>query len=484
MTISARSLIAFVLLLGLGWPRPGGSTTAVAQTPEISRVSIASDGTEANDGSETPSISGDGRYVAFASYAGNLVSGDTNGARDVFVHDRDMGQTERVSVSSAGAQGNMESLWPSISSADGRYVAFASGANNLVAGDSNNQRDIFVHDRDTGQTTRVSVTSGGEEGNDSSQEPFLSADGRYVAFTSAASDLVSGDTNLEKDIFLHDRDADSNGVFDEAGGINTVRVSVHSNGTEGNGESSLSYLSADGRYVAFASAASTLVDGDTNAAQDIFVHDRPTGQTVRVSIDSNSLEANDDSRKPSLSDDGRYVAFRSEASDLVSGDTNNQTDIFLHDRDADGDSLFDEPGQVSTVRVSVASDGTEGNGPSFDPAISADGRYVAFSSSAFNLVAGDTNSFRDVFVHDRQTLQTTRVSVVSDGAEGDGDSREPTLGSGASLVAFSSLATNLVSEDTNCVQDIFVHDQAAAGSSPTSSNLCVGLYLPLILNSP
>jgi Tol biopolymer transport system component len=199
------------------------------------RVSVDSAGNQGNDHSWAAAISAEGRYVAFLSYASNLVPGDSNGVGDVFVHDRQTGITERVSVDSAGNQGNDHSGYPSLS-ADGRYVAFQSSASNLVPGDNNGHCDIFVHDRQTGATERVSVDSAGNEGDYESYDPAISADGRYVAFQSGALNLVPGDTNVEMDIFVHDRQT----------GI-TERVRVDSAGNEGNGESQPPAISADGR---------------------------------------------------------------------------------------------------------------------------------------------------------------------------------------------------------------------------------------------
>ena len=346
------------------------------------RVSVASDGSEGNFDSTFSSISADGRYVAFQSYANNLVNNDTNGTGDIFVHDRQTGQTTRVSVASNGTEGNANSYDSSIISADGRYVAFISDANNLVSNDTNLATDVFVHDRQTGQTTRVSVASNGTEGNDRSSAPTISADGRYLAFNSDASNLVSGDTNDQGDIFAHDRQTGQ-----------TTRVSIASDDTEGNSSSATPAVSVDGRYVAFQSFASNLISGDTNGQGDIFVHDRQTGQITRVSVASDGTEGNNFSGfSPAISADGRYVAFHSYASNLVSDDTNGRPDVFVHDR---------QTGQ--TTRVSTASDGTEGNNHSlfYYPAFSADGRFVAFYSTASNLVSGDTNGMGDVFVHDR-----------------------------------------------------------------------------------
>jgi Tol biopolymer transport system component len=213
---------------------------------------------EGNSNSFRPSISGDGRYVAFASRASNLVAGDTNGSDDIFVRDTVNATTTRVSVGIAGVEGNNNSFRPSISG-DGLFVAFGSRASNLEVGDINGSDDIFVHDTVTATTTRVSVDSLGVEGNNNSFRPSISGDGRYVAFGSRASNLVAGDTNASDDIFVHD-----------TVNMTTTRVSVGSAGVEGNNNSFRPSISGDGRYVAFGSHASNLVAGDTNGSDDIF----------------------------------------------------------------------------------------------------------------------------------------------------------------------------------------------------------------------
>ena len=242
-----------------------------------------------------------------------------------------IGTTTRVSVASDGAQGNQDSF-RALLSADGRYVAFASDASNLVAGDTTYKEDVFLHDRETGETTRVSVASDGAQGDSGSgDEVALSADGRYVAFFSWATNLVPGDTNGDGDIFVHDRETGE-----------TTRVSVASDGAQANDISFLDdcypALSADGRYVAFLSLATNLVPGDTNGDDDIFVHDRETGETTRVSVASDGAQGNQDSFWPALSADGRYVAFGSFATNLVPGDTNNKADVFVHDRGCSSES--------------------------------------------------------------------------------------------------------------------------------------------------
>lgn len=403
---------------------------------EITRVSVDSSGTQANNSSEFLALSADGQFVAFSSWATNLVAGDTNGQADIFVYDRDTGQTTRVSVSSAGTQANEISTFPAIS-ADGRYVAFEIGSfnSNLIPGDTNDSSDILIHDRSTGQTTRVSVASNGTQGNGYSSQPTISADGRYVAFLSSATNLVAGDTNVKRDVFVHDRNTGQ-----------TTRASVSSNGVQANGDSAWATISADGRYVAFSSPANNLVADDTNGNKDdVFVHDRNTGQTTRVSVSSNGLQSDGTSSYPVISADGRYVAFLSNANNLVPDDLNTVWDVFVHDRSTG-----------NTQRVSVASDGTQSNrdNSGWFPAISADGRYVAFQSDATNLVPCGTG--RQILIHDRETGETRRVSETTDGTAGNSTSDRPTISAGGSYVAFLSNASNLVLDDNNNRADIFV----------------------------
>jgi Tol biopolymer transport system component len=341
------------------------------------RVSVATGGTEANQQSWYPAISANGRAVSFNSSATNLVAGDTNGATDIFVRDLQTGVTERVSVASDGSEGNLTSAYQQAISANGRYVAFRSEASNLVPGDTNGSWDIFVRDREAGTTTRVSVANDGSEGNGDSGYPSISADGRYVAFSSSASNLVPGDTNAVTDVFVRDRTAGT-----------TTRVSVATGGAQGNSESQKSSMSAEGRYIAFESGASNLVPGDTNGVFDIFVHDRVTATTTRTNVANGGLESNLEAYDASISADGRIVTFASPATNLVPADTNGAWDIFVRDLQAG-----------STTRVSVATGGTQANGNSNDPALSGDGRTVAFRSDATNLVAGDTNAYSDVFAN-------------------------------------------------------------------------------------
>ena len=422
---------------------------------ETVRVSVDSRGHEAEPWSTTPSLSADGRYVSFDSGASNLVPDDTNGFGDVFVHDRRTGWTTRVSVDSAGSQAHGNSGVSSIS-ADGRRVVFLSTAPDLVPRDTNGKLDVFVHDLETGVTVRASVDSVGAEANDHSYWPRISADGRFVAFESPASNLVPGDTNGTTDVFVHDLQTGA-----------TVRASVDSAGRQASGPSVRPVISGDGRFVAFASSAPDLVPGDTNGAYDVFVKDLVAGTTVRASVDPSGGEGNDDSTYSAITPDGRWVAFTSAASNLVPGDTNGQDDVFLVDL---------RTGR--TGRMSVSTSGAQADGQSgwAGISISAGGRFVAFDSWADNLVPDDTNEIDDVFVHDTSTGETTRASVDSFGEQATVfayslfGSDWPSLSADGSSIAFESYATNLVPCDTNQDFDVFVRER---GPTPLLS-FCAG----------
>lgn len=423
-------MVAFVL-----WRTVYAVTTAET----ITRVSVSSNAVQANDESFYPGISSDGRYVVFASYASNLVANDTNNVGDIFVHDRQTGATSRVSVASDGTQAND---WPVYSSnvpaisAHGRFVTFQSTASNLVPDDTNNVADIFVHDTLLGITDRVSVDSNGLQANDRSYESDISADGRIVVFRSSASNLVPG---YSGGLFAHDRLTGT-----------TTFVSFGSDPS----------LTDDGRFVAFKSNRADLVPGDTNDSSDIFVLDRQNGKLSRVSIASNGTQGNDLSRSPAISSDGRFVAFESDATNLVADQIGERTpNIFVHDRQTGATSI-----------ISIAGDGTHGNSHSYSPTISADGRYIAFWSHASNLVAGDMNESADIFVHDRQTGLTKIASLAFDGAQANDTSWTPVLSADGRYIAFWSSASNLVTDDTNDENDIFVYDRGPVVESPTISS--------------
>jgi Tol biopolymer transport system component len=380
-------------------------------------VSVNSAGRQGNSTSATDgsTISADGRFVAFVSDAWNLVAGDSNGNEgapwdaescpDVFVRDRVARTTERVNVSSSGKQANTDGFLscsghPSIS-ADGRFVAFDSQASNLVAGDTNRCEfsasekcsDVFLRDRRSGKTTRVSVSSAGRQANGDSQAPVISANGRLIFFESSATNLVDGKRDTRGGVFVHDRLTGKTRLL-VAGATAPA-------------------ISADGRFVAFASGRSDLAAGDTNGKQDVFVLDRATGNSRRVSVSSRGRQGTDSSSAPlAISGDGRVVAFTSMASNLAAGhgylcpDYNGAgilrgrypcSDMFLHDWSTG-----------KTERVGLRSDGKQANARTEDATLSAKGRFVVLYSGASNLVAGTRGG---LFLRDRKTGRITLVSV-------------------------------------------------------------------------
>jgi Tol biopolymer transport system component len=422
LSFAAAALVAVV-----------AAASARAQQGTV-RVSVDSGGVEGDDASRQPSISADGRFIAFQSVATNLVANDVNNTQDIFVHDRATGVTEIVSVDSAGGPANGPSRSASIS-ADGRFVAFESDASNLVAGDGNGVSDVFVHDRRTGATELVSVASNGVQGDAASEHPAISADGNCVTFLSTATTLVAGDTNGFQDAFLRDRQAGT-----------TELVSVDSSGVQGDSISVSGSPSSDGRLVAFDSLAGNLVAGDTNKLWDVFVRDRSNATTVRVSVDSGGLEGDQSSFDGMISADGTCVTFSSSASNLVSFDKNGYIDVFVH-----------ELANGRTDLVSKTWLGGQGNAESFPSTISADGLRVAFMSRADNLVYGDqSNHMLQDFVRMRGTNKTIRVSTPDGGGQADSESMLVAISADGRTCAFESFADNLVPGDGNSKYDVFV----------------------------
>lgn len=363
------------------------------QTGTTALASTDSNGFQSNDDCFFPVLSLTGRYVAFESRAGNLVVGDTNGLFDVFVHDLQAGSTACASVDSAGVLGNNASFAPSLSS-DARYVAFHSYSSNLVVNDTNSFVDVFVHDFQTGATIRVSVSSSGAQADLSSWAPAMSSDGRYVAFGSYADNLVPGDSNGVLDVFVHDLQTGA-----------TTRVSVDSFGNQGNQASLLPSISSGGRYVAFESFANNLVLGDNNGSWDVFVHDRWSTTTTRASVSSSGLPGNLDSDDGSISADGRFVAFQSDASNLVSGDNNGCTDIFVRDRGAASAFVAFCPGDGSGTPCPCGNSGVTGHG--CDNSSATGGALLTVTGAAS--LSADTVQFTS------SSEKPTPVSIVLQG---------------------------------------------------------------------
>ncbi|HEY7500088.1 MAG TPA: hypothetical protein VH740_16320 [Vicinamibacterales bacterium] len=344
------------------------------QTGTTERVSVGTGGVQGNNGTGDYAISADGRYVAFVSAATNLVAGDTNGATDVFVRDRQTSTTTRVSVATGGIQATGGFSNVPVISADGRFVAFFSGATNLVAGDTNGLQDVFLHDRQTGTTTRVNVATGGAQATGgASSAPAISGDGRFVIFSSTATNLVAGDTNAASDIFVRDTQAGT-----------TTRVSVGPAGIQANAGSFSASVSADGVFITFVSLATNLEPG---GGTGVFVHDRGTATTAAAVVVPPGTPINQRPDNPGISGNGRFIGFTSRFSNHVPGDTNGDLDVFVFDR------------QLSTVqRVNVHTNGQQADGFADFVRLNGDGTVAVFSSFATNLVDGDTNGESDVFV--------------------------------------------------------------------------------------
>lgn len=463
--------------------------------------------TGGNGYSDNPALSSDGRYVTFASDSTNLTGtglADTNNVRDIFLYDNQTSTVRRINLSQQGAQANGASNNPAIS-ADGRYVAFASEATNLVVGDTNGFSDIYVVDTLTGTISLASVTTAGVQANGSNFKPSISADGRYVVFESSATNLVSPATTFGvTHIYLRDRTSGT-----------TVLVDQSTGGAVANGSSLEAAISADGTAVAFASDATNLAGGDGNGVRDIFVRSITAATTIRVSVSTAGTEGNSASHAPSISSTGRFIAFGSTASNLVAGDTNAVSDIFVYDRDVSASGTFDTPGNSATHRVSVSTAGAEATDPSgagfrlgsVNPSISSDGRYVTFASLANNLAVGDSGGQTQTLTVDNAgtgyaTVPTvtltggggtgaTAVATVSGGFvtsvtitnPGSGYTSAPTVGftggggSGAAAAAYANPNGYVTGPDANNAVDVFVADRdvSASGTFDTPGNIATSM---------
>jgi Tol biopolymer transport system component len=432
-----RRLLIAAGALALALAPTAGATSLPDRT---FRVSTAPDLSELSGDSGDTALSADGQIIAFTSTAPAFLPGDANGSvRDVFAFNVTTGERRLISSAPGGANGPSSS--PAIS-ADGTRVAFASSATNLVAGDTNGAADIFLTDRD-GAVTRVSVAADGGDANGASSSLDVSADGRFVVFESAASNLVNGDSDGVADVFVRDLQTQK-----------TALVSAARGGGPADGASGSPAISASGAFVSFASKATNLVAGDSNGVGDVFVRDLVLGRTSRVSVSSRGRQQNAPVAAPfsqisDVSRDGRYVVFDSDATNLVEADANQHTDVFLRDRR-----------RKTTVLVSASSLNVQGNNDSFSPLISSDGRIVAFQSLASNMAPGD-GPREDVFVRDLAQRATSVVEVADDGSPRAAELvpqllQRPALSADGRIAAFSSTAPNLVAGDTNGREDVFL----------------------------
>jgi Fibronectin type III domain/WD40-like Beta Propeller Repeat len=424
---------------GKGTSGPGqanGVTTAGQPAVGVTALeSVGANGVQASTGINSASaISADGHFLVYTSSAPEL-AGDPNAAGDIFRRDLQTGAVTEISLSTGGVVGNAASEFPTISS-DGRFVAFDSTSTNLVAGVTSGVAQVYLRDTAAGGTTSlVSAGAAGVPGDDDSTQPSISGDGHLIAFSSFADNLVSGGTSGDGDVFLRDT----------TGLGTTSLVSAASSGPS-DGESQYASISADGTHVVFNSDADNLIAAGTSGVADIFERNLATGVTALISMDSSGIEEDDESFVPSVSADGHLVAFGSVADNLAPGDDNNVEDVFVRDTTAG-----------TTTRVSVATNGSEADNDSDSAAISANGRYVTMVSRADNLVPGDTNGTIDVFVRDTVGLTTTRVSVASDGTQGNSDAYSEAMSADGRYVVVESAATNLVPGDLNGNFDAFVH---------------------------
>ncbi len=450
MSVPYRSFGPSVLVvLSLVTAAPADGAAIDARTLRVS----ATLGGLPSGASADPVLSTTGRVIAFSTTSSTVVPSDVNGAvADVVLIDGVSGERRLVSVGLDGAAADGPSGEPAISR-DGRRVAFSSDASNLVPGDVNGRTDVFVRDG-IGQVSLVSSAAGGSSpGNRASRNPDISADGRYVVFQSDASDLVGNDSNGQTDIYVRDL---LTGTIE--------RVSVSTDGDQGTLPSSSPAISADGRVVSFESSATQLVEGDTNRKADVFVRDLVRARTERVSISSAGRQQNRAVAAPfrmvsDLDATGRRVTFDSEASNLVSTDSNRRSDVFVHDRKS-----------KSTRLVSASTTNVQGNNDSVSPVITPSGRHVAFQSFATNLAADGDGTGADIFVRDLELLTTSIASVAADGSPRQPELvgqllQRPSLSNNGQLAAFVSTATNLSADDTDAFADVFVRIMTPATTS-------------------
>jgi len=448
LTIVACSFLAAAAFSAIR-ARAQGSTQCVSRD---------STGAQANGASSPASFAADGRLVLFQSDATNLAPADVNQASDVFVHDRSTGVTSLVSQSIAGVPGNAASFSATITP-DGRFVAFASSSSDLVLNDANGQMsDMFVRDRLLGTTELVSLSTSGEQGDGDSGWGAISADARYVAFLSRATNLVAGSPYGTSEVYLRDR----------ATGTTTL-VSVSSSGEAANGDCWDVAISADGRIVSFSSVAANLVPGDTNDVNDVFVRNVATGSTRCVSINAAGVPGNAWCYNGALSADGRFASFAGYATDLIPGGTNGQCQEFVRDLLTD-----------STEIVSVDSSGAQGNDYSWPGNITADGRFVSFGSMATNLAPGDAANWEDSFVHDRVTGQTFLAGLTSTDQPCQFGSYGGRISPDGRYVAFSGQGADIVPGGTHGSVLLFVRDLEGCESTVatycaagTTTNGCV-----------
>ena len=422
-----------------------------ASAADITLISRKSQKKQSNGPSGEAAVSETGQVVAFRSSATNLDSDRCeSGINQIYVSERSTGTMRCVSVNANGKEGDRDSFAPSIS-ADGRFIAFTSKATNLAGDDCDNGfNQIYVHDRTTGTTRCISVNSNARAANQDSDASSMSADGSLIAFDSAATNLNGNKCdNGFNHIFVHDRTRGT-----------TTCVSLRTNGDEGNGDSFDAAISADGRFVVFHSAASNLSDRCDNENWHVYRHNLENGETVCVSVNSEGQQSNGDSFLATVSEDGRFVAFQSNPTNVTTRCSNGSIHIYVRD-------LVEE----RTSCASIDNQGIAGNQGSGQASISSNGRFVAFSSAATNLAGNRcTGGNAQVFVRDRADEKTRCLSVGQKSVEGNGASSNPSIAADGSVVAFESDASNLVKKDTNNLRDVFARANSTSRSNGGGSS--------------
>jgi Tol biopolymer transport system component len=413
--------------------------------------SLDQGGGNGNDHSFLPSLSADGDWVAFESDATDLVAGDVNGVRDVFLRQISTGTTILVSQGPGGVRANADSFHAAVSE-NGDFVAFYSEASNISHNfDNNGVRDAFLFERANNRVRRISVSSSGVEGNavtgtrGTQRGLDISNDGRLVVYNSNASTLVSGDTNSVSDIFLYNNANQT-----------TKRVNF-ANGVQSNASSQNPVISGNGLFVAYMSSANNQGSIDTNGAIDIYHASTITNfSTQRVSVSSSGAQANTSCWYPAINHEGNMIAFDSQSTSLVSGDSGAFTDVFVHD-------LW----TATTVRASLTWNGQEANNYAYHATISANGNMVGFTSAASNMTL-EGAIVQSVYVRDKSLGTVMRWGESATGEAGFAGSSDPSFDSSGQRMAFASLQS-LVPSDTNGDIDIYV-----TGCAPTGSNFCGG----------
>ena len=435
------------------------NSQASVSVSNVERVNLSTGGAEANLDTYYISVSEDASVVAFESFVSNWGPDqeDLNFV-DIFVRDLTSGITRKISVTPGGFPSDQRSFEPTVS-ADGRYVSFISYATNLVPGDTNRHDyvddglDVFVYDWQTNSLERVSLDHNGEQINNNSVG-FITPDGQSVIFVTNGQGIIAGETNSGSKSAVYIRNLTTGDI---------ERVSQGPNGEFPNGTVVGAVGSYDGRFIVYLSDATNL-HNDTNGVRDVMLYDRQTEETIVVSKPVGGGQSNGTSSPATISSDGRFVAFRSFASNLVPGDNNGQSDVFVYDRVENTLEL-----------VSVSSAGALGNGESKDPALCGNGRFVSFTSEATNLVPLAHNGERQIYLHDRVTKTTTLVTGT-DTFMGNGRGHKSTLSADCSTIGFATEASNMIANDTNGVRDLFIADVVVPADLANSTLYASGVF--------